>query len=212
MVELNYRPLSALALSARASKLPASANVHLWELPKRRMLTLRLDPTNTPELVTKVEEAMGGMALPTRPNTLTAYTNDSYVLWMSPDEFMIDMPHEGPGGQDSAVTQALTDALAGEFALVADVSDQMAGMSLGGDMWREVWSKVCALDVHESVFKPGACAQTVAAKANIVFYGPNATADRVDYLRLYTRRSFSQYLFTRLEDAALEYGVSLTAL
>ena len=100
MVELNYRPLSALALSARASKLPASANVHLWELPKRRMLTLRLDPTSTPELVTKVEEAMGGMALPTRPNTLTAYTNDSYVLWMSPDEFMIDIPHEGPGGQD----------------------------------------------------------------------------------------------------------------
>ena len=44
MVELNYRPLSALALSARASKLPASANVHLWELPKRRMLTLRMLP------------------------------------------------------------------------------------------------------------------------------------------------------------------------
>jgi len=212
MVELNYRPLSPLALSARAGKTPSTANVHLWELPKRRMLTLRLDPVAAPELVARAEEAMGGMKLPTKPNTMTAYTSDSYVLWMSPDEFMIDMPYEGPNGSDAAVLQALTSALAGEFALVADVSDQMAGIGLGGDLWREVWSKVCALDIHDSVFKPGDCAQTVAAKANIVFYGPDATADRGDRVRLYARRSFSQYLFMRLEDAALEYGVSLKAL
>ena len=105
--------------------------------------------------------------------------------------------------------QALTDALSGEFALVADVSDQMAGIGLGGDLWREVWSKVCAQDVHETVFKPGQCKQTVAAKSNILFYGLDATAERVEHIRLYTRRSFSQYLFARLEDAALEYGLSL---
>lgn len=214
MVELNYRPLSALALNARASQSPKSAPVHVWELPKRRMLTLRLDMANT-ALVEKAEAAMG-MSLPTKPNTLNAYDNDSYVLWTSPDEFMIDMPYSvganGASGADAAVMQALTDALAGEFALVADVSDQMAGIGLGGDMWREVWSKVCALDLHESVFKPGECGQTVAAKSNIVFYGPDATAARVEHLRLYTRRSFSQYLFARLEDGALEYGLSLQAL
>jgi len=211
MVELNYRPLSALALHARSSKSPKAASVHVWELPKRRMLTLRIDTSNT-ALVEKAETAMG-MSLPTKPNTLNAYDNDSYVLWTSPDEFMIDMPcAAGPDGADAAVMQALTNALAGEFALVTDVSDQMAGIGLGGELWREVWSKVCALDVHESVFKPGACGQTVAAKSNILFYGPDATAERVEHVRLYTRRSFSQYLFARLEDAALEYGVSLRAL
>jgi sarcosine oxidase gamma subunit len=62
------------------------------------------------------------------------------------------------------------------------------------------------------VFQPGACGQTVAAKSNILFYGPAAGGVSVEHVRLYTRRSFSQYLFARLEDAALEYGLSFTAL
>jgi len=210
MVDLNYRPLSGLALSAKAGKYADTAAVHLWELPKRRMITLRIDPADT-ALVAKAEAALG-MSLPTKPNTLSAYTSDSYVLWMSPDEFMIDMAFAGPDGADAATLQALTDAMAGAFALVADVSDQMAGVGLGGKAWREVWSKLCALDVDNSVFKPGACGQTVMTKTNIVFYGPDATTGSVDQVRLYTRRSFSQYLFTRLEDAALEYGLSLKAL
>ena len=58
MVELNYRPLSALALHARSGKSPKAASVHVWELPKRRMLTLRIDTSNT-ALVEKAETAMG---------------------------------------------------------------------------------------------------------------------------------------------------------
>ena len=210
MVDLDYRPLSALALSARSGKTPASANVHLWELPKRRMLTLRLDPSNA-DLVAKAEGALG-MTLPTKPNTMTANDRDGFVLWTSPDEFMIDLPYGGAEGSDAATMKALMDALSGEFALVADVSDQMAGIGLGGDLWREVWSKVCAQDVHETVFRPGQCKQTVAAKSNILFYGPDVAAERIEHIRLYTRRSFSQYLFARLEDAALEYGLSLRSV
>ena len=206
MVDLNYRPLSALALSARADAAPKSAAVHLWEVPKRRMLTLRLDPSNA-ALVAAAEGALG-LSLPLTPNTLSTDGADRFALWTSPDEFMIDVPFDG----DSGLLAALTEALADGFALVADVSDQMAGIGLGGEQWREAWSKVCALDVHESVFQPGACGQTVAAKSNILFYGPAAGGVSVEHVRLYTRRSFSQYLFTRLEDAALEYGLSFTAL
>lgn len=210
MVDIDFRPLSALALSAKSSTLPETADVHLWELPKRRMLTLRLDPSNA-DLVSKAEAALG-MALPTKPNTLTADGNDGFVLWTSPDEFMIDLPFQGPEGPDAALMKALLDALAGEFALVVDVTDQMAGIGLGGVQWREIWSKICAQDVHESVFKPGQCKQTVAAKSNILFYCPDAAGDQVESLRIYTRRSFSIYLFTRMEDAALEYGLSLQPL
>lgn len=210
MVELNYRPLSGLALGAKPAAKISSANVHVWELPKRRMITLRIDPSDA-DLVAKAEGALG-MSLPTKPNTMSAYTSDSYVLWMSPDEFMIDLPFAGPDGDDAKVLSALTDALSGSFALVADVSDQMAGVGLGGASWRDVWSKLSALDVDGSVFKPGQCGQTVMAKCNIAFYGPDATADSVEHLRLYTRRSFSRYLFERLEDAGLEYGISLQAL
>ena len=158
-------------------------------------------------LVAAAEGALG-LSLPLTPNTLSTDGADRFALWTSPDEFMIDVPFDG----DSGLLAALTEALADGFALVADVSDQMAGIGLGGEQWREVWSKVCALDVHESVFQPGACGQTVAAKSNILFYGPAAGAGSVEHVRLYTRRSFSQYLFARLEDAALEYGLSFTAL
>lgn len=210
MVDIDFRPLSALALDANLSTQPETAEVHLWELPKRRMLTLRLDPSNA-DLVSKAEAALG-MALPTKPNTLTTDGNDGFVLWTSPDEFMIDLPFHKAEGPDAALMKTLHDALAGAFALVVDVSDQMAGIGLGGAQWREVWSKICAQDVHESIFKPGQCKQTVAAKSNILFYAPDVASDQIDSLRIYTRRSFSLYLFSRMRDAAWEYGLSLRPL
>jgi len=202
MVEVSYRPLSKLALASRSSGARAEAPVHLWELPRRTMATLRLDPRDT-GLVERAETALG-LALPRQPNTLTSDAKDGFVLWTSPDEFMIDLP-----GESAARVEALRGALAAEFASVVEVSDQMAGIGLGGSHWREVWSKVSALDLHETQFAPGACAQTLAAKSNVLLYAPDLRGDRVGQIRLYTRRSFSQYLFLRLEDAAQEYGLTL---
>ena len=214
MVELSYRPLSKLALASRSSGARAEAPVHLWELPRRTMATLRLDPRDT-ALVERAETALG-LALPRQPNTLTTDAKDGFVLWTSPDEFMIDLPCD-PVAQGAAAAgaaariEALSGALAADFASVVEVSDQMAGIGLGGSHWREVWSKVSALDLHESQFAPGACAQTLAAKSNVLLYAPDLRSDGVGQIRLYTRRSFSQYLFLRLEDAAQEYGLTLQA-
>ncbi len=214
MVELSYRPLSKLALASRSSGARAEAPVHLWELPRRTMVTLRLDPRDT-GLVERAEAALG-LALPRQPNTLTTDAKDGFVLWTSPDEFMIDLPGD-PVAQGAAAAgaaariEALSGALAADFASVVEVSDQMAGIGLGGSHWREVWSKVSALDLHESQFAPGACAQTLAAKSNVLLYAPDLRSDGVGQIRLYTRRSFSQYLFLRLEDAAQEYGLTLQA-
>ena len=214
MVELSYRPLSKLALASRSSGARAEAPVHLWELPRRTMATLRLDPRDT-ALVERAETALG-LALPRQPNTLTTDAKDGFVLWTSPDEFMIDLPGD-PVAQGAAAAgaaariEALSGALAADFASVVEVSDQMAGIGLGGSHWREAWSKVSALDLHESQFAPGACAQTLAAKSNVLLYAPDLRSDGVGQIRLYTRRSFSQYLFLRLEDAAQEYGLTLQA-
>ena len=215
MVELSYRPLSKLALASRSSGARAEAPVHLWELPRRTMVTLRLDPRDT-GLVERAETALG-LALPRQPNTLTTDAKDGFVLWTSPDEFMIDLPadpaaHGGAAAEAAAARiEALSGALTADFASVVEVSDQMAGIGLGGSHWREVWSKVSALDLHESQFAPGACAQTLAAKSNVLLYAPDLRGDGVGQIRLYTRRSFSQYLFLRLEDAAQEYGLTLQA-
>ena len=212
MVELSYRPLSKLALASRSSGARAEAPVHLWELPRRTMVTLRLDPRDT-GLVERAETALG-LALPRQPNTLTTDAKDGFVIWTSPDEFMIDLPgdpvaHGAAADGAAARIEALSKALAADFTSVVEVSDQMAGIGLGGSHWREVWSKVSALDLHESQFAPGACAQTLAAKSNVLLYAPDLRSDRVGQIRLSTRRSFSQYLFLRLEDAAQEYGLTL---
>ncbi len=206
MVDLSYRPLSKLALAARSQTAAFQAPVHLWELPKRGMATLRLDLSDA-ALVERAESALG-LALPKQSNTLTTDTRDGFVLWASPDEFIIDLPAHGDA---VARLAALRDALSNDFAAVVDVGDQMAGIGLGGSHWCEVWSKVCALDLHQSRFMPGACAQTLAAKCNVLLYAPDLRERRVDQIRLYTRRSFAQYLFLRLEDAAQEYGLTLRA-
>ena len=166
MVELSYRPLSKLALASRSNGARAEAPVHLWELPRRTMVTLRLDPRDS-GLVERAETALG-LALPPQPNTLTTDAKDGFVLWTSPEEFMIDLPGD-PVAQGAAAEaaaariEALSGALAADFASVVEVSDQMAGIGLGGSHWREVWSKVNALDLHEPVrargLRPDACGQ-----------------------------------------------------
>ena len=69
---------------------------------------------------------------------------------------------------------------------------------------RDVLAKGCSLDLHPSVFGPGAAAQTTLGLAAVVLIplDDNGT----DY-RILVRSSFAGYLADWLLDAAEEFGV-----
>jgi sarcosine oxidase subunit gamma len=90
---------------------------------------------------------------------------------------------------------------------VTDVSSGQTVIAIDGEYARDLLAKGCTLDLHPRVFGPGACAQTLLAKAPVLI------CQRRDATRfeLIVRRSFADYLWRWLEEAAKEFGMAIVA-
>ncbi len=203
MVE-RYRALSALAHRALAARTggagAAEAGVRLGERPFRGMIALRGD-AGDPAFLAAVEDAVG-LVPPTAPNTIAA-TGDGLprILWLGPDEWLVVTAE----GVEAGLVHRLSESLGGRHAAVVDVSDGRTVIALAGPRARDVLAKGCPLDLHPRAFAPGRCAQTLLAKAAVIL-------DQVDDapgFEIYVPRSFADYLWRWLEDAAEEYGIAI---
>ena len=190
-------PLSAFF--ATATDDPADgAGVVISERPFLGHLNLRGDPADGG--FTKAAAGVLGFALPTEPNT-TVGEGGLLALWLGPDEWLVVTP---PDAQTS-LAQSLETALQGVHASVTDVTGGQTVITLSGPSAREVLAKGCPLDLHPAVFRPGDCAQTLLAKANVTL----RCVDDSPCFELIVRRSFAEYAALWLHDAALEYGCAV---
>lgn len=149
-----------------------------------------------PELVEKIEESLG-QDLPIQPNT--ASISNHKVCWLGPDEWMI----ESDTADGAKLTDRLNAAIDGMHAAVNDLSGSLVTIRLSGDKVTTLLSKGCTLDFHADVFKPGDCAQSGLAKANVLI----RRADAADIFDVVVRRSFAEYLALWLERAAGDSGI-----
>jgi sarcosine oxidase, subunit gamma len=144
-----------------------------------------------------VADACGGLELPRTP--CTAVEGEGRVLcWMGPDEWMIITP---PDEHHEPVSR-LESQLAGVHAAVVDVTGGNTTISVSGSHAADVLAKGCPLDLHPRVFGPGACAQTHVAHASAMI---RFIDDRPSF-DIIVRRSFAEYLWLWLRDAAIEFG------
>ncbi len=153
---------------------------------------------NSPEFADAVAKATG-LTLPVEPNTVATDEHDIY--WLGPDEWMLVGEH----AETSRIVVALREALSRQHAAVNDLSGGYIAYRLSGHKARTLLSKGCALDLHPSVFSPGACAQTGLAKASVIMrpLGGEAGFD------VLLRRSFSDYLWQWLLRAGREYRIEV---
>ncbi len=103
------------------------------------------------------------------PDTLRIVEDGPRALaWMSPDELMLFCPHD----EAAALAARLSEALAAEHALVADVSDARAGFTLeGGEaVLREVLSKLTPADLRPQSFPPGMIRRTRLGQVAAAFW------------------------------------------
>jgi sarcosine oxidase subunit gamma len=137
-----------------------------------------------------------GLALPLVPST-SAGTGRVGALWLGPDEWLVIAEDEAP----EALTSRLCSALGGLHAAVTDVSDARVVFRVSGPAARDLLAKGCSLDLHDRVFGPGACAQTLLARIPVLLHrtGPG------DDLDVYVPRSFAEHLRGWLADASLEF-------
>jgi sarcosine oxidase subunit gamma len=143
-----------------------------------------------------------GVAPPIAANTFSELEGDT-VYWLGPDEWLIVS-----AGKPAATLEAeLRTALAGSRFAVTDVSGGQTVLVLRGARIRELLAKGCPLDLHVRAFAVGQCAQTHLAKAPILI----RLQDSGPAFEIVVRRSFADYLWLWLEDAAAEYGFEVSA-
>ena len=203
-----YRRQSALAhlhLEARAVADAAQleAGVEMSEVPFRQMLNLR-GATNDSAFLAAAKKALG-LDLPISANT-SAGKRGIDVLWLGPNEWLIVQP-DG----NTSLENKLRKALAGQHAAVTPVGEGRTVIRLAGDHARDVLAKGCPIDLHPNAFGPGQCAQTILGRCDMLMHQAAPGRRKMDIFDIYITRSFAEYAWTWLEDAAREYGVRVVA-
>ena len=168
----------------------------LFERPFLTHVNLRLHPGDT-NARAAVQDALG-LELPLTPNTTTA-GNDLLSIWLGPDEWLLLAEHQR---SDSPVKE-LQAALTGHFASVVDISAGQTVIRLSGPSTLDVLARGCALDLDPSVFPPGACAQTLLARAQALL----VAVDAKPTFDIVVRRSFAPYAAAWLEDSGRDFGL-----
>lgn len=202
MVEafMKQSALAHLGLNARPAP-SEPVGVEMAERPFTGQIGLRLDASDK-KIRDAAEKALG-LTLPVDANTVTG-KGDKTALWLGPDEWLVTLPADDTEKQ----LQALTKALETHHAAVFDVSDSRDIISLSGPNAREVLKKGCGIDLHPRAFGPGQCAQTTLALAHILIHQlEEDKKTKAASYRLFVHRSFAEYMWAWLEDAAGEYGI-----
>lgn len=166
----------------------------LREVLFRSMVNLRVAPDSA--AARRIEAALD-ISLPA-PNTV-GERGERAILWLGPDEWLVT----GPDGDAANLVVLLGDALAGDHGSVVDVSANRTTIELSAPWAREVLEKGLAIDLHPSAFRPGSCAQTMLARAQVIL----RQVDAVPTYHVLVRGSFAPYLAAWLVDAASEFDM-----
>lgn len=194
---LRQSPLAHLALDARAVAEPGDAGVTMAERRFRGVVGLRGRADDTAFMA--AAKTTLGYALPGEANT-SAGNDASGALWLGPDEWWVVTPGDG-----AAMAETLQVGLGDAFCAVTDLSESRTCIRVMGPAARDLLAKGCPLDLHPRVFAPGQCTRTVLAKAAVCIH---QVSDAPGY-EVYVLRSFADYLWRWLEDAAQEYGLAV---
>ena len=136
-------------------------------------IDLRADPSNLP-------------FEPPEPNSTTTW-NGRDVVWLGPDEWLV----VGESGTEGSIQHELESLMTDHHHSVVDVSANRIGFDLTDGL--EYLSSGCGLDLDPARWRPGMCAQTVFAHAQVILHQLDERTTRV-----FVRPSFADYFVDRL--------------
>jgi sarcosine oxidase subunit gamma len=143
------------------------------------------------ESVAALSKALG-LALPTRPKTSVS-SGARRVLWLGPDEWLVIDEAQADLATLCRRVKALHSAV--------DVSHRNTAIVVAGPGAADVINAGCPQDLSLAAFPVGACSRTVLGKVEIVLLRTEPDAFRVEVWR-----SFSDYAFALLAEAARDSG------
>ncbi len=202
---LRTSALQQLGLAGRSVSARGEAGVTLAERPFRAIVDLRGKPDDR-AFMAAANLALG-FTLPNEPNTTVA-SGKATAFWLSPEEWWIVLP-DATAEESTDLTEKLSQALAEQFAAVTDVGESRTCIAVGGPHAADLLAKGCPLDLHPRAFPAGACAQSLLAKAGVLIHKLSEDEGDGPDFELYVLRSFADYTWRWLEDAAREYGLAI---
>ena len=138
------------------------------------------------------------LLLPTEANTSSRSEKIS-ALWLSPDEWMI-YSNESLNFDDNdyEIENLLNENISKKnLGAVIDVTDQFVLINIKGDKIFNLFETGSPFNFNDFKNKKGSVTQTILAKIDVIIHNQ----DRNE-VNLFVRRSFSQHLFSWMNDSA----------
>ena len=149
------------------------------------------------EFISAVGKSLN-ILLPTEANT-SAQSDKLTAVWLSPDEWMIYSNEPVDENTNNYETEELLNNNISKLNLgaVTDVTDQFVLIQLKGNKIYELFQTGSPFNFNDFQNKKGAVAQTILTKIDIIIHNQDKNT-----VNLFVRRSFSQHLFSWMNDAA----------
>ena len=149
------------------------------------------------EFISAVGKSLN-ILLPTEANTSTQ-SDKLTALWLSPDEWMIFSNQPVDENTNNYETEELLNKNISNSNLgaVTDVTDQFVMINIKGNKIYELFQTGSPFNFNDFHNKKGAVIQTILNKIDIIVHNQDKNT-----INLFVRRSFSQHLFSWMNDAA----------
>ena len=136
--------------------------------------------------------------LPSEANTSTQ-SDKLTAVWLSPDEWMIYSNEPVDENTNDYETEQLLNKNISKLSLgaITDVTDQFVMINLVGNKIYELFQTGSPFNFNDFQNKKGAVTQTILNKTDIIVHNQDENT-----VNLFVRRSFSQHLFSWMNDAA----------
>tara|TARA_B100001057_G_scaffold270796_1_gene270938 strand:+ start:767 stop:1330 length:564 start_codon:yes stop_codon:yes gene_type:complete len=138
------------------------------------------------------------LLLPTASNT-SSKSEKLSALWLSPDEWMIYSNEISNSNNNHYETENLLNKniCKTNLGAVTDVTDQFVLINMKGDKIFDLFENGSPYNFNNFRNKKSAVIQTILSKIDVIIH--NQTQNEVN---LFVRRSFSQHLFSWMNDSA----------
>jgi len=148
------------------------------------------------EFFTNVEKTLN-MLLPTEANT-SSTTDQLTSIWLSPDEWMIVSNNTiDKDNNNYELENSLFSSISkNNIGSVSDVTDQFVMISLKGKNIYELLSSGCPFDFNKFKEKKGTTTQTILNHMDVIIHHND-----INNINLFVRRSFSEHLWSWINDS-----------
>ena len=138
------------------------------------------------------------LLLPTEANT-SSRSDKLTALWLSPDEWMIYSNKISSFDNNEYEIENLLNKNISKMNLgaVTNVTDQFVLINIKGDKIFDLFATGSPYNFNDFRNKEGSVTQTILAKIDVIIHNQNKNE-----VNLFVRRSFSQYLFSWMNDSA----------